>query len=375
MLIIDGHAYCWPDLTGGGGFESPDGLRRHLQSAIANHHQPALRVRDRAPGDNSGLVDLSRRTRLEALKDADFRWASNGRFEWIDGGVRYFKQYFAPSMQESFYGPESLVAEMDYAGVDMALLHRTPYLGIDNDFIAECVSRYPDRLRGLAHVPEWRCVPDPDGSLLELERAVRLGLSGLHFLPPQLNLYGDNGAWDRAEFRPFWDGVAGLNIPVFISMGQMMNRNAAREGLDPDPEDFHDELRTLRRWIDRYPDVTLVVTHGLNWRFFMDGDSIVLPEWIWEPFRDSKSYLQLLFPIALGAVWDYPLAQAQPTVAEIVDRLGAERVIWGTDMPIVARSWTYKQNLDFIRIHCDGLSAGDRDAVLGGSIAGLLGVE
>ncbi len=105
MLIIDGHAYCWPDLTGGGGFESPDGLRRHLQSAIANHHQPALRVRDRAPGDNSGLVDLSRRTRLEALKDADFRWASNGRFEWIDGGVRYFKQYFAPSMQESFFGP------------------------------------------------------------------------------------------------------------------------------------------------------------------------------------------------------------------------------------------------------------------------------
>jgi len=137
-----------------------------------------------------------------------------------------------------------------------------------------------------------------------------------------------------------------MNIPVFISMGQMMNRGAGREGLDPDPEDFHDELRTLRRWIDRYPDVTVVVTHGLNWRFFMEGNSIVLPEWVWEPFQNSKSFLQLLFPIALGAIWDYPLPQAQPTVAEIVDRLGADRVIWGTDMPIVARAWTYKQNLD-----------------------------
>jgi predicted TIM-barrel fold metal-dependent hydrolase len=96
---------------------------------------------------------------------------------------------------------------------------------------------------------------------------------------------------------------------------------------------------------------------------------------VWESFKDSKSYLQLLFPIALGAVWDYPMAPAQPTVAEIVDRLGAGRVMWGTDMPKVARSWTYQQNLDFIRMHCDGLSESDRAAVLGGTAAGLLGVD
>ena len=64
----------------------------------------------------------------------------------------------------------------------------------------------------------------------------------------------------------------------------------------------------------------------------------------------------------------------QPTVTEIVDRLGADRVIWGTDMPIVARSWTYQQNLDFIRVHCNELSDADRTAVLGGTMAGLLGV-
>jgi predicted TIM-barrel fold metal-dependent hydrolase len=373
-VIFDGHAYCWPDLTGDGGFDDPNALRRHLQSAIANHHQPALRVRDRARGDNSALADLSRRTRLDALKEADFGWAGNGRFEWSDGEETYFKQYFAPSMREPSYGPDSLVAEMDYAGVDMALLHRTPYLGIDNDFIADSVSRFPDRLKGLAHVPEWRAAPDPDRSLAELERAIGMGLSGLHFLPPQLNLYGDSGAWDRPEFHPFWDGVASLDIPVFISMGQMMNRGASREGLDPDPEDFRDELRTLRRWIDRYPDVTVVVTHGLNWRFFMENDRLVLPEWVWEPFKDSNTYLQLLFPIALGAIWDYPMPQAQPTVVEIVDRLGAGRVMWGTDMPIVARAWTYQQNLDFIRVHCDELSDADRAAVLGGTAAGLLGV-
>ena len=222
-----------------------------------------------------------------------------------------------------------------------------------NDTLATEVALNPGRFAGFAGLP----MQDPEAAALELTRCVtELGFKGA-----MVNCFTQKDVPDSAvyydlpEFRPFWEGVSKLDVPVFISMGQMMNRGAGREGLDPDPEDFHDELRTMRRWIDRYPDVTLVVTHGLNWRFFMEDDSIVLPEWVWEPFKDSKTYLQLLFPIALGSLWDFPLPQAQPTVAEIVDRLGADRVIWGTDMPIVARSWTYQQNLDFIRVHCDGL--------------------
>ena len=86
------------------------------------------------------------------------------------------------------YPPDRLVAEMDYAGVSRALLHRTPYLGIGNDFIADCVARYPDRLLGLAHTPEWMTHVDPEASLANVRRAVKeQGLVGLHFLPPQLD--------------------------------------------------------------------------------------------------------------------------------------------------------------------------------------------
>jgi len=31
-----------------------------------------------------------------------------------------------------------------------------------------------------------------------------------------------------------------------------------------------------------------------------------------------------------------------------VSRIGARRLIWGTDMPMVMRFWTYRQNVDFI---------------------------
>ena len=87
-------------------------------------------------------------------------------------GETYVKQYMPPSVTDMGYSAESLVAEMDYAGVDMAMIHRTPYLGIGNDFTAECCRRFPDRLQGLAHVEEWLAGTDVDGSIAKLERAI-----------------------------------------------------------------------------------------------------------------------------------------------------------------------------------------------------------
>ena len=99
-----------------------------------------------------------------------------------------------------------------------------------------------------------------------------------------------------------------------------------------------------------------VLTHGLSWPLFVDGDRIRLPEEVWGPFENTDLNLQLLFPIGLGPVWDYPLAEVRPTIRECVDRIGADRLMWGTDMPIVMRYWTYRQNIDFIDKYCDFLS-------------------
>jgi predicted TIM-barrel fold metal-dependent hydrolase len=366
-MIFDGHAYCFPSLLGPAGFSSKEVLWRHLQHAMATHFQPVWRSRDRAPGDNIGLIDRSNWSSLEGLKEAHFRAAGLGRFEWTVDGEDYVKQYFPPSITDMSYSAESLVAEMDYAGVDRALLHRTPYLGIGNDFTADCVQRFPDRLVGLAHVEEWLVEPEPEAAIASLEKAVRQqGLSGLQFLTPQADLYGRSGPWDGDGFRPFWDGVAGLNIPVFISLNP-------RD--DPPLESYLEELKTLERWMALYPDVTVVLTHGLSWMMFREDDRIKLPEAVWAPFDNPKLHLQLLFPIGLGLFWDYPMAQIRPTIAECVDRVGADRLMWGTDMPIVMRYWTYRQNIDFIRCYCDFLTPQQLDAILGGTTARLLGMD
>ena len=373
-MIYDGHAYCIPDVRGDGGFADPQQFRRHLQLAIALHFQPTWRKRDRAPADTSGLMDLSRPGSFDALKEARFRPAGHGRFEWTVEGEDYVKQYMPPLVVDMDYPPENLVAEMDYAGVDRALLHRTPYLGIGNEFIADCVRRFPDRLQGLAYVEEWLIQSEPEASIRKLERAIRdQGLSALQFLPDHLLLYGQTDEWDGPGFRPFWDALADLNVPVFFTPGFLALTSHER----PHLEGFLTGLRRIRHWMESYPDVKVVLTHGFGWRMFKQGDGLTIPDEVFEaaPIDNPNFHVQLLFAILLGGEWEYPMPQVQPTLEKLVERFGAHRLIWGTDIPMVMRFYTYRQSLDHLRLHSEFLSSLEMDLIIGGNMARLMGLE
>ena len=372
-MIYDGHAYCFPDLRGNGGFADPDQFRKHLQLGMARHFQPVWRKRDRATADESGMADPDGGWDLGSLKDARFRAAEFGRFEWTADGEEYVKQYLPPSVADMTYHAEALVAEMDYAGVDMAMLHRTPYLGIGNEFVADCCRRFPDRLQGLAHVEEWTIRSDPDGAVAKLEEAIKgMGLHGLQLLPDHLPLYGQREDWEGPDFRPFWDAAASLDIPVFITPGY--SSLATRGWAQADA--VVARLLQLRSFVERYPDMRVVLTHGLSWRAFLDGDGLSIPDEVFDalPSDGPNFYLQLMFAIYLGGMWDYPMPEVRPTVEQLVERVGVERLVWGTDMPMVMRFYTYRQNLEHIRVCCDFLGAGDIDMILGGNMAGLMGI-
>ena len=189
------------------------------------------------------------------------------------------------------YSADMLVAEMDYAGVDMALLHRTPYLGISNDFIAQCCREYPDRIQGLAYVREWLVPGDPDTAIRELERSIgELRLHGLQFLPSFSLLYGVTEDWDSGGYRPFWDAVASMNIPVFITLVTHQVKTV---------KGFLDQLRVLRRFVESYPDVTVVLTHGFDWLRFVEGGELAIPSVVYDtaPCDCPNFHVQILFAV------------------------------------------------------------------------------
>ena len=368
-MIYDGHAYCIQDQNGDGGFEDRTEFQRLLQFQMAHHFQPAWRARDRAPADSSALADFSRPFDVTAVKEASFRAIRHGRIEWEAEGEAYFKQVMPPMISDMTYDADMLVAEMDYAGVDLALLHRTPYLGISNDFIARCCQTYPQRLQGLAYVREWLVAGDPNAAIRELTRSIEeLGLHGLQFLPSFSLLYGVTEDWDAGGYRPFWDAVASLKIPVFISLVTHQVKTV---------EGFLDQLRVLLRFVESYPEVTVVLTHGFDWLRFVEGDELSIPNIVFDtaPCDCPNFQVQILFAVFLGLVYDHPMLQIKPTLVKMVERLGPERILWGTDIPILMRYTTYRQALDQIRLYCEEeLGSEGLAQVLGGNMARLMGV-
>lgn len=360
-MIFDAHAYCFPPLDGDGGFADPDEFRRHLQYATAHHAQPAWRASDRKIGDSNALFTEHNWPSLDSITDAGFHAAGHGRFEWQDGEDTYVKQWLPPSVTDMSYPAERLIAEMDYANVEMALLHRTPYLGLGNDFLADCVRQYPDRLRALAHTPEWLVPADPKSAATSIITAVNeQGMSGIQFLPPQMDLYNDYGAWDRDEFLPFWDALVDAGILIFFSL-------KARH--DPLVESYRAEHDTLRRWLKRYSShARVVLTHGLFWGAFAQPDSLQVPDDLWSTFEGNEMGFQIMFPIGLGGIYNYPIPQSHAVLETAVERVGIERLMWGTDMPMVMRHLSYQQNISHIRDYCDFLSPADKDMLFGGTV-------
>ena len=79
----------------------------------------------------------------------------------------------------------------------------------------------------------------------------------------------------------------------------------------------------------------------------------------------------------MPAEWpDYPYPEGQKLLRELRDRVDAESPLWGSDSPYGMSQWCiYRQSLDFIRVHCDFLSAAEKALILGGNAARLFGLE
>ena len=126
---------------------------------------------------------------------------------------------------------------------------------------------------------------------------------------------------------------------------------------------------------DRYPETTVVITHGLPWRTFLEGDRISIPEEVWEVFGSPRCNMELIIPIQMGGIWEYPWRETEPAVQECVERIGADRLMWGSDFPMVGRFCTYRQSQDQFRVHCGFLTDSQRWAILGGTAARVMGME
>ena len=356
-MIVDSHAHIFPYLG-----QVPGALHlRYLQRGVSGNQQPVRRVRDNAvvPHTIWATDDPS----PAGYEEVGFRVGRFGRFEWTRDGVDYYKQLMAPSLAENACGADYLVAEMDYAGIDWAVLQNDQFYGDLNDFFAAGVRQYPGRLIGTAHLDE--AAVGRGETLEELRRAAGApGLRGLFYYSRDHWTGADSGNVDDPRFDRFWGEVERLGLVVYWAPDVR-----PRTGL----AGYLDQFRRWRRRQERNPALRAVLVGGLPWAF-CDAYAAGLPDEVRALARSGTFWIEICYPIGRGAVEEYPYADSLERVRYLYQECGPAALVWGSDMPNVLRHCTYRQSLDYLRRHADFIPAAEHDLVLGGNLARVFGL-
>jgi len=206
---------------------------------------------------------------------------------------------------------EEMVAKMDRAGIEMALLIacKVGPLGppqtwhLPYEIVKDAVSKYPDRFRGLAGI-------DPTEGMegvRRLEDAVKnYGFVGAHLYPHWFGL-----APDHAKYYPFYAKCVELDVPIEMQVGHCLLYT-------PDyPLKSVGQPITLDTIACDFPELKLIGIHiGYPWTEEMISVAWKHPN----VYIGSDAYAPKHWP---------------PNFIHFINSWGQDKVIFGSDFPLL----------------------------------------
>ena len=235
---------------------------------------------------------------------------------------------------------EQLLQQMEAHGTEKTVLVQVIHYRWDNRYAGDCLNRYPDRFEGVCRVN-----PESPQAADDLSRCVEdYGFRGVRLSPGS----GPEGDWFVADGQnAIWKRAQELKVPVCILT-------------------HLERLTDLEGWIQKYGDVPVCIDH-------MAWPPVNRPE-------DLEKLLRLArYPsvfVKISGTWAvsaeaYPYRDTHATVQRIYDTFGPERLMWGTDWPLVQRQCGYTGALDLVRREFSFLNDEDRAWILGETILKL----
>ncbi|NEA98472.1 amidohydrolase family protein [Streptomyces sp. SID13726] len=265
------------------------------------------------------------------------------------------------------------LADLDAMGVDLQVVGPMPmhhyWADADlavrltrtvNQAVAAHCARAPERLYGLGTVP----LQHPDLAVALLDRAVtELGLYGISVSTTvdgrELADPAHDEVWGRAEelgavvfVHPWGCSLGGRLAARYLgnTVGQPVETTVALSHL------------IFTGVLDRFPRLKLVVAHGGGYLPTYVGRS----DHAWRVREDARGCAEP--PSAyLRRMWFDSLVYTPRALRHLVEEVGADRVVLGTDHP-------FDMGVDdpVARLDAAGLAPADRAAVAGGNALDLL---
>ena len=241
----------------------------------------------------------------------------------LENGRSFFlnevRQMLPPFMIDGKNTAEVFLSNMDYAQVSAAVITQEYIDGIQNDYLSEVASRYPDRFL-VCGMCEFR----KPGFLSQAKELISKGFKAIKIPAQRLLLK---------------DGRVMLNCEEMMQLFHLMEEHNII--LSIDLADGAEQVPEMEEIIQECPRLKIAIGH-----FGM----VTRPDW-------KEQILLARHPNVMvesgGITWlfndeFYPFKGAVKAIREAADLVGMEKLMWGSDYPRTITAITYKMSYDFL---------------------------
>lgn len=259
-------------------------------------------------------------------------------------------QAFPPCGEKVSSPPETLLAQMDWAGVDHAVLLQNNFYGNQNAAVAAAARRWPDRFTGAMYLDPWssgartvfrrwqKWLP-----IVKLATDDRFGLFALH---ESASLADDCCAW-------LWPVMEQAGMTLTLDLGGIGSRSY-QTGVVASIAGCHPKLKIVICHLAQ-PTVRDEKSRHLG-RLWRDQIALAKRPNVW---LDISA-----LPHKVGEE-PFPWPSSGRWIREALECVGPKKLLWGTDYPGLLTAGTYPQLLQQVSIHLAGNSARHLKAILG----------
>jgi predicted TIM-barrel fold metal-dependent hydrolase len=242
------------------------------------------------------------------------------------------------------FSAEEMLAEMDRAGVDRAVIVPPTWVGEGNETALEVVQKYPQRFAIMGRIDVTR--PDLKEALAAWKQ--QPGMLGVrHTFRTQ-----PYATWlDDGTYEPFWAYAEEYGIPVMCLVAGVAGK--------------------LAPIAEKHPGLTLIVDHmGCDLQAGKGAPSFATLDQL---LRLAK-YPRVLVKVSSAPCFSaepYPFRDINPFLRQIYEAFGARRLMWGADRTRLTS--TYEECVRHFSEGLDFLSSDDKEWILGKTLATELG--
>ena len=259
------------------------------------------------------------------------------------------EQLMPPALVDSAFPGDVVLAYMDWMNVSKTVLLQGNLYGFHNDYDASLVRRWPDRFLGCAYVD-----PMLSGAVKILRHLMEdLGYKALKLELTELTGVHTEMKLNAPSLKEFWKCFSGYEATLVVDIGTIGERSY--------------QLDELGEVLSSHPTIgPVVIPHigGASLKVATDPQV----EALWQKFlsmaKDFGFYVDTA-SLPFGSYEEYPCPIVQRLIERTVGALGAEKILWGSDMPSALCKFTYRQVIDLVREHCQFLSPREKELVLG----------